>query len=301
MWSGKPERINRKTLCNSVQSGGLGLIHVESKCRALRLQHVKQLVTTSASWKPFVIYWVGLQLRGIDNTFASNTRPHSVDIPEFYEHVLDDYRFIKTIDPVIDFSILTTKGTYLKIRNYKEVKPYVETQFTNLKWNNVWNNNFHPFLDNNLKDFNYRTSHNILPVKTKMFLYHVTDNDQCPLCKLKESQEHLLSHCIYTAFLFHCIQQYLTILPKALSLTFKDIKIKTYTEQRDFYIITLVQNTIWLIRNEAHFHRKFLSTEEMKSKLLSKLRLRIKVDKERFPITKFNSYWGSAEFRALGD
>ena len=83
------------------------------KCHLLYLNHLQKFINNhEAKWTYFAKYWIGLHLRKLNPSFASNNFPHSEYVPIFYEHcttVLDS--FLQT-NQDLDFNTLHKKLLY---------------------------------------------------------------------------------------------------------------------------------------------------------------------------------------------
>ena len=57
--SGKTEHINRQTIMQTKQNGGLGLTKLDIKIDALHVMHIKNLLFGPPNkWRHFAIYWI---------------------------------------------------------------------------------------------------------------------------------------------------------------------------------------------------------------------------------------------------
>ena len=85
LWNCNAEPLARKTLYLDKQSGGLNIVNIALKLRALRLKHLQDIINnTHTKFVKFSIYWAGYSLREYNNDLASLSIPHSDLIPPFY-------------------------------------------------------------------------------------------------------------------------------------------------------------------------------------------------------------------------
>ena len=56
IWSHKPPRIAYNTLVGSIEMGGVRLVHISYKVKALKCAWVKRLICSKSSWKDLAYY-----------------------------------------------------------------------------------------------------------------------------------------------------------------------------------------------------------------------------------------------------
>ena len=86
IWSNKPELVRRETCFSNYQQGGLRIIHLELKSKALLIGRVFKFLAAdkdAGPWQELMRYYVGRSL-GIND----NTKPNCTVPTPFYSHLL---------------------------------------------------------------------------------------------------------------------------------------------------------------------------------------------------------------------
>ena len=104
IWSGKPDKVKRKTMINQIDQGGLKVIHLESFIDSLKLTWVEKIVKGNVGvWQRFIDHY----LKAAGNNFFFNCNFEVNDIPDFGNPFLMDI-----CKAWSKFSYKTTIGNY---------------------------------------------------------------------------------------------------------------------------------------------------------------------------------------------
>ncbi|CAC5382961.1 unnamed protein product [Mytilus coruscus] len=96
IWKGKVEPLARNTLYLDKSAGGLNVVNIDLKLKALRLKHLQDIVNNKdVKYLKFSIYWVGYSLRCFNNELASLSVPHSDLMSPFYSYCVSILKLFK--------------------------------------------------------------------------------------------------------------------------------------------------------------------------------------------------------------
>ena len=113
VWNSTYEPVSRDTLYLDFAKGGLNIPNFKLKCEVLLLSHLQKLFFNhNAYWTYFARYWIGLQHRKFNKTFACNSIPHSETIPKFYKSCLDILKRLTDKFPDFSFNVSFKSRTY---------------------------------------------------------------------------------------------------------------------------------------------------------------------------------------------
>ena len=209
VWSRKPELVRRETCISDHQHGGLRIIDLQMKSKALLISRVFRFLDASkevCSWQCLMRFYVGRSL-GIND----NTRPNC-DIPTpFYSHLL---RVLREFDVVL--SRPKTSKAYYDERVRNSVSPMqarCEVDWNRhfgpgLVWKNVWQEVSSSWNDPLLRDFDWRTIHRVIPVSSRMHRWNSHIPASCARCGARvETLEHALVYCPMIADMWNFILQ----------------------------------------------------------------------------------------------
>jgi hypothetical protein len=169
VWSKKPELERRETCMSNYDHGGLRVIHLDIKSKALLIGRIFRFLDVNhkaCPWQVLMRYYVARPL-GIND----NTKPNCDTLSPFYSHLL---RVLKEFS--VDLSQPQPSKFYYTRRLQNCVSP-VQTRSEvhwnrrfgpGVIWKDVWKEIARSMNDPVLRDFDWRTVHRILPVNSRM-------------------------------------------------------------------------------------------------------------------------------------
>jgi hypothetical protein len=193
----KTELERRETCMSNYDHGGLRVIHLDIKSKALLIGRIFRFLDVNheaCPWQVLMRYYVARPL-GIND----NTKPNC-DIPSpFYSHLL---RVLKEFS--VDLSQPQPSKFYYTCRLQNCVSP-VQTRSEvhwnrrfgpGVIWKDVWKEIARNMNDPVLRDFDWRTVHRILPVNSRMHQWNSRLPSRCARCGAQvETLEHVLVDC----------------------------------------------------------------------------------------------------------
>lgn len=200
LWKSKSERIKRNSLIMPYDEGGLQMVHIESKLKAIQ---VKQFLDITKNYESpcnqFAIIYMKFLLRKYGLTKINNI-PFYTQIPPFYIQMKNNVnKFIEMCDTPLQ-EIGQLKQIYNIIVKTYYVKPLPERNGLYIGWNNIQYKKIEP----KLREINFLLAYNAYP-----FLKNTSKDKFCSFCKYKqESKQHLLFDCMYLKPLQQQMQTY---------------------------------------------------------------------------------------------
>ena len=193
LWNGKVEPLARKTAHLSKLSGGLNVVNIDLKLKALRLKHMQDIVNNKdVKFVKFSVYWMGYSLRCYNNKLASLTIPHSDLLSPFYSYCLHVLKLFKDKCTDNEIGCLSTKILYNLLLESEEYVPIIVQRSPNTEFKFVFKNIFDKFIDKFSRDIMFKIVHRILPVNSLMFNYNIYKCNKCTFCaRSPETLQHL--------------------------------------------------------------------------------------------------------------
>ena len=293
IWNGKTEWVKRETLFLSPQEGGLGLINISAKFKALQVKHLINLMYGSyTKWHSFAIYWIGLSLRVYQPKFNNNSMPHSEFAPLFYRSCLGNLRDIMK-EYSLKLDNVSTKKLYdLFCESYVQ-KPRIMMIFNHVKfgWNDICNNIYTP----ELKSLNWRILHHIIPCNSELVKRNMSSSSKCPNCTAIETVTHVFYSCLKVKEFWKLIVPFIeiTLNTRVSQVTIDEVVFHNFKSNRSMYMLFIseAKYVIWNVRNLVHKEKKIVSVDEMYKYFISRVKMRIRADFVRMNEQMFRKIW----------
>ena len=127
LWSGKNEQIKREVCYLPYELGGLKVVNIALKCKALLAKSVV-FVTDSqyeAKWVHLSPYFIGRALGKLHESWGflrSNIKPHAWEAPSYYQSVASAAKDIKDVSITFVGKSLAVKVIYAELLIVSRVK-----------------------------------------------------------------------------------------------------------------------------------------------------------------------------------
>ena len=298
IWNNKTEPISRKTIMLPIIQGGLGLQKLDIKIKALHVMHIKNLLFGHPNkWRHLATYWLGHKFRNIKPEYASNTIPHSENIPQFYQKAYTQFSQIHTDQ--INWEKINTKQAYTFLLQKQKHTSRIENKIRDIDFKKTWQFFKITKLEPHLKDLSWKIAHRAIPTNTLLTKIHISKIKSCYFCTGEETLEHLFFNCRTIQPFIHYIDLLITAYTKTpYILTAKhilyhniDILRSPYHNRIIHYLISLSKSTIWTLRNDAKFNNKNITTDTITHRFIRLLISKIKYDYFKENIYTFNKIW----------
>jgi exonuclease III len=296
-WGKIPECVNRNTMYGDIGKGGFKIVNVKLKIDALHVKHIIKVLSTEAKWKYFAVYWFGYSLRQFQPDFASNHIPHSATMPVFYSKSIKAFKVLAKGNT--NFLNMTTKDIYRYFVSIEAKVPRIVNKFPRINFENVWQNTCNKFIDPVHRDVSWRIVHHVIPVNYYLYEKNIRNYCNCYLCPGVETVIHLFVCCPVVKAFWDYLSYIMNVyLEKSFTYSAKAIIFNSVPacdtqslHEVSLYVVSLGKYCIWILRNFAKFENKKVTTKSLILMFLCQLKLRIKVDFQRFNLLKFRRVW----------
>ena len=311
LWNDKTELVKRETCQLPVERGGLAVIHVLEKSRALQLRWVHHAGDPSYAkkWVFFARYWIGFSLSrkmtGWRFLRDNNTPKHLGDRkPAHYESILTAVdRLGVDLDLLPDHRV---KTYYLKLL------PAPSSRLTcislwegrlgiKLNASHVWKEIYGGLSTNWESDLAWRIVHGV--VKTRAYLKswrRLAVSEFCALCGQRETITHAFCECSHVSPVWAWLSTIIFKIHRSrFDLTHNIILLRdglpgdrhAINNQLISFLIKITLNELWAARNLFTFEKKRLPTTAIIDKIKARIRLRIQAAFHFWPRPDFNKIW----------
>ena len=300
IWTGKFEAVNRRTLTYHPQQGGLGLVSIKRKLESLRCAHIyKFVVGTTAKWKYFAVYWVGLQLRRFDASFASALVPHAESPSDFYGKTIETYRKICNLTPVIEPKVLQARNVYLRLQTAEYTDPVVVSKFPQINFKHSFFQLNSRSVSPRARELEWRILHHVLPVNAYLYSFHITNNALCPFCRWPETLPHRVFSCKYVTPLWGMVEKWMSAaVGEPVTLSSEAAIFLQYPTFEDKSHLTRLQIlcgelklAVWMQRNRKKYDRAKITVKDIHRLFINFVRVRIRADFLRLETDAFAELW----------
>ncbi|CAH1276929.1 ZCCHC3 [Branchiostoma lanceolatum] len=199
IWDGRTELVARNTFYLPKEKGGLGLVCIPIKAKALLLKTVRKALTkpdTPAA--KFTHYWLGLSLRRIDPTSWSNSAPHSIDPPPHYAQIAQHLFDIEQSDMDVEWTSVSVAALYTSLLEEENIVPRCVREHPRRDWPEVWKAILNPLLTNWERMVCWNLAHDGLVTNQKLFSWkQFSKSPNCPRrgCEEVETASHVFFEC----------------------------------------------------------------------------------------------------------
>ena len=204
IWANKMVLIKKDVWEPLFNRGGVNLVNVPVKVKFFQIKHILDFIhgSTSAEWKAFGRYWLGIRLKNIEQvkSIIDWIGPFAETPNEFYQKCYEQFKLFlnilsKLTDP-IDLAVITTKQIYDLLRKTPMVIPKAQETYTNIDFSKIYKP-FNKLAMNAFDlDLEYKIIHMAINVKPKLKGLHITNNHHCNLCNQHvETFEHIFVQC----------------------------------------------------------------------------------------------------------
>ena len=187
VWRGQHEQLSVQQVCQPVENGGLGLINIKIKSKALfHRTFVKHLLDYNNPQSSQLDY-----LTGMSNPFRTNNNlPKKEKVNKIFNEVL---HFIKKHKATVEeWRMSTTKGLYECLLGRDTRKAAIEIKYPALSFNKIFINITNNHLPARVKEHFFLATHNLLPTRERLRRCGYTNNGACSLCGEADDYYHHL-------------------------------------------------------------------------------------------------------------
>jgi len=306
LWGSKIEPVARKKLHCPIDKGGLGIIDLEVKGRALRLASVLSVIDDS---RPNCFYlakyfcggrlarfgpkWAGLR----DNSSPSASLPTS-----FYSGSLSTLEKLASLPTSFVYSTKNIYRELLKELSSPPLLPRFWSPFLRptLDMDEHWSLVRDSLTENFKSDLSWLITLKAVKVRDSLRNWGYINSDKCASCPRRETIDHCFLNCsrvkLVWAFFIPLLSALLNppapFVVNCVSVFFFRFP-PCFSKNRAIviFIIKSVLYGIWKFRNKATFHNGTESDRAIIRYINQDITSRIKLDHFRLPAAKFKSLW----------
>lgn len=192
LWMGHLFKINRNQLYLARDRGGLDLIHVGMKIKALFIRNMLYTSAKNGSTPSQDFLFRNRKSLKLGRTFGI---------------------YGKEAENLVGKTNLnTTKQIYTHFIDSLQIQPAVVLKNVNFTWENIWLNLNMKFIDSNLRVALYYYINDIIPTRSKLFKHKIrgTDDDICSVCGTTDDLNHRLKSCTSSFTIWSYVKEQIT-------------------------------------------------------------------------------------------
>ena len=276
LWSGKNEQIKREVCYLPYELGGLNVVSVALKCKALLAKCAVFITDTQykAKWVHLARYFVGRELGGIHETWGflkSHTRPHALLAPSYYLSVVSAVKDIEDVFVAFVGKALAVKVIYAGLVTVGRVRIRSKTLWQDklgrtIPWSKICLHSYRGFSTNQEHDVFFRVLHRVLKTGEYFSSWNRLHIDlDCSFCSCQlETIEHLFLECVFAEEvwswatpLFCKLLARPGFLPAPRTLLVLDFVegFPMATQRLALYFLKLILYAIWHFRKMKRFEK----------------------------------------------
>ena len=293
LWAGKNELVARRTCQNPIQHGGLGIVDINAKVKALQLRFISHICNESYSspWVYFARYYIGRQLcKYLPRTsfLRSNNCPHSLMPSPFYSTLLSLTNDLKVFFTMFTAPNCTTKSIYNQIISLSSQPPLCEFSWTislgkDIEWKIPWLNSRLGLSSGFENDVLWKIYHRVLKTASYVKSWGLRISDQCDYCPVIEDIDHIFLRCPIAVATWNYFQPIIVDLIGSFAISARMLFFLEFprtapnnAKKLTRYLLKLCIHQIWFYRCERRFKKMNVSHTTVIASIRSILRSRIK-------------------------
>ena len=253
LWKGDIFRVPVSTAIRSKADGGLGLVHVYTKCTALFLSRTHKIAENLDS---FTRHW----LMECQQYADINNPPNTYNIPRNLQYIrlyIHEWSYISTLLDINPKHL--TRQVYETLLETLLISPEMNKNIRMINynptrnWENIWKNITSIHLTANIQSAWYKTVHDIYPTNQRLMKIGRQNTEICSLCDKQDTLLHRITACKNTTHVWEWITKILALWCRTSTNNFETQMItlpdfKYYPPQKHNSIIWLFGNTLYLFQ-----------------------------------------------------
>lgn len=238
-------------------------------------------------------------LRGLFPHLWSNSRPNSATCTFTLSHVCSVIKKLFSLDSSFFSSCSRTKHIVTLLNSEVVLSISAVRKNPSFPWDRIWDLAANDLLDNKLQDFQWRLAHGVLYTGKRIKDWGMGDGI-CPFGKCSEIET--IDHIFWECDKAKPIVQWVSSVVKSMIGNFKlqaslflygfpEINVSKPVLQRIWFLFCLSKFILWKSRCIHIFEGHEQSSSILLSKIVCKIKDRVRADRIRFKIDKFNKLW----------
>ena len=203
LWSGKNEQIKHEICHLPYELGGLKVVNVALKCKALHAKSVVFITDSQykAKWVHLARYFISRALGKLHESWgflSSNIKPHAWEAPSYYQSVASAAKDIKDVFITFVGKSLAVKVIYAELLSVSRVKVRSKTLWQEklgrtIPWSKIYLRSYKGFSTNQEHDVFFRVLHYVL--KTGEFNFKQTCSKKFEFWRRELKLNKFKKHC----------------------------------------------------------------------------------------------------------
>ena len=312
LWGSKIETVSRATLSTPLLEGGLGLIDIVAKSKALKLSTMFITISRPHLSAFYLLkYFVGSQLANFRSDWAhlrDNSTPSAISPSPFYLYCLKIFKHLITRLPDIDSFQFSSKLCYREFLKDTATRPIVPIQWSvgggpRFDSDHLWPLLREPLSENIKTDLAWLITLRGLKVRESLHRWGYINSDSCAVCARSETIAHCFLYCRRTRGVwrhFHHTLSALTVedfVPNIRTVFFYAwSRTASQAHRLTRYVIQSILYGIWFFRNKATFHNGRETSPAIIRFIRQDMITRLEVDLYRLPQSQFEDLWCHPSF-----
>ena len=313
IWNNHGEWLQRSSVCLPLRSGGLGMVHVDSKLASLHVMWVKRfLVGPAHPCKSFFRHFLrrAFLAEPVDRIFLLQAVGQSTlrQLPRFYQSVLQAWLRIGTVtrhvhswsinsgSSAIDLAQLTSKIAYRLLRPVRHPRCLTTFASFHVDWPTLWDSLDLIFVDRAVWKTNWLSAHGILPTCDRLSQWGVTVHHLFSHCGARESQHHLFVDCPLARFLFDWFEQFVFRLHRPIRGLSATVKRFGFSSADSIpagfqFLLACIRHYIWVARNAWQFEDRRPVPERLREQIIACFKYNSQIQFQSRDLTFYNEQW----------
>jgi exonuclease III len=303
IWGNSPECIKRSVMYNDFESGGIKLVNIEYKIKAFLVSHILKYVFNPvySKWKCFATYWLNINLRYFYPKLTRNDVRQSFEMSPYYSSAFNCFKDFVKIYGKPPEQLLTVKEIYWHFINFNKCEALITKIKPQINFKSVFQSFRSKLLPASVRTLGWKIAHDILPVNSVLYKYHIINDPSCVFCPQAESCEHIFVRCpvgeptrvlINKLFSLICgIHIVVKFTPNLVLYNRSELALTK--RQRDILItlINIAKHAIWYSRNNKKFDYININFDAVGQLFLSKLKTTILAQRQTIAERLFAKVW----------
>ena len=320
LWSGKNEQIKREVCFLPYELGGLNVVNVALKCKALLAKSVVFITDNQyrAKWVHLARYFIGRDLGKLHDSWGflkSHTIPHAWSAPSYYQSVVSAAKDIKDVFIAFVGKSLAVRVIYAELLVVSRVRVrsrilWQDKLGRTIPWSKVYVHSYMGFSMNQEHDVFFKVFHHVLKTGEYFSSWnHLHFCLDCSFCPGRlETLDHLFLNCPFVrgvwswATPFFCkVLDVANFVPSPWTLLGLDFVegFPMATQRLAVYFLKLILFAIWHFRKMKRFEKVNCTSQSAISLIGFSFRQtcskKFEYWKSQLKLGKFQKHWSIGE------
>jgi len=259
IWKTKLQPIARRTMIGPVKEGGIGMVDLVTKSKALRASTIaKGASSANNNWHYMLKYFVGVQLAPLRSVWAHlrDNKTPSAETPSCFLQLC--------VETLRETKHSQTQDIYKDLLKqiFQIPRPAIRWGIHNdCHWETLWERVRQRTSENKKNDLLWAIVHRGIKVRDRLYEWQVTQNRNCATCGKAETISHCFLEFARVKKVWRAFAPLIRAMVGPFTPNIQSVFLLTFTEPKETklctqasYIIKTVLYWIWHARNHATFN-----------------------------------------------